>query len=443
MERTGTVTILFTDIVDSTRNLQRLGDRRWDRVRRAHFASLRESLVEHGGTEVKNTGDGLMAVFTSAVDAVSAGLEMQRACNAEAAEGEVVHIRVGISTGEATVERGDYFGTPVVEAARVCAFGGAGDVLTTSFVRLLARQSEVARFTSLGSQELKGFDEPLEVYRVSELPLANVSMFRAVDQASGGSRRLVTELDYWESLPSIQRVRGDAMNRLNLLAGDVICDIGCGAGSELVRLAQIVGPTGRLIGVEVSTTMLEEAALRATDAGVVVELVEADGRATGLADASVDAVRIERVIQHVGDADALIAEAVRITRPGGRIVVIDTDWGSLVSWPGDRDVLRRLKGVLEFGRLADPWSGRQLHGALQRAGLADVSSGVHAITAEGDVDGALLPMLERVALVGVITRDEFDQHRALSIKAIDDGSFVYAFLMFVASATVPGSDEPD
>ena len=64
------VSVLFTDIVGSTELLGRLGERDYDEVRRRHFAALRTALADHDGTEVKNTGDGLMAVFRSAVDAV-------------------------------------------------------------------------------------------------------------------------------------------------------------------------------------------------------------------------------------------------------------------------------------------------------------------------------------------------------------------------------------
>ena len=76
MGQTGTITVLFTDIVGSTDHLVRLGDRAWDDVRRRHFTALRAALAEHEGVEVKNTGDGLMAVFGSVVQAVDCAVAM-------------------------------------------------------------------------------------------------------------------------------------------------------------------------------------------------------------------------------------------------------------------------------------------------------------------------------------------------------------------------------
>ena len=124
MGRTGTMTLLFSDIVGSTDLLTRLGERDWDDVRRQHFSVLREALAEHEGAEVKNTGDGLMAVFGSAINAVDCALAMQQQALQVVVGGTPVGLRIGIATGEATHDQGDWFGTPVVEAARLCARPG-------------------------------------------------------------------------------------------------------------------------------------------------------------------------------------------------------------------------------------------------------------------------------------------------------------------------------
>lgn len=99
MGRTGTVSVLFTDIVGSTELLGRLGERDYDDVRRRHFTALRKALADHDGTEVKNTGDGLMAVFRSAVDAVDCAVAMQREALNVMSEGRPVAMRVGLSAG--------------------------------------------------------------------------------------------------------------------------------------------------------------------------------------------------------------------------------------------------------------------------------------------------------------------------------------------------------
>ncbi len=93
---------MFTDIVGSTSLMEEHGDEAWDEHRRAHFTLLRERLANHNGTEVKNTGDGLMAVFASAIDMVECAASMMIAVDGARLGGGPVAIRVGCSIGEAT-----------------------------------------------------------------------------------------------------------------------------------------------------------------------------------------------------------------------------------------------------------------------------------------------------------------------------------------------------
>jgi tetratricopeptide (TPR) repeat protein len=113
-----TATVLFTDLVGSTELLSRLGESTFDDLRRAHFAALRTSIEGTGGTEVKTTGDGLLATFSSAADAVGCAVRMQQAVDDHRrTAGVPLAIRIGLSLGDVTFEDGDVFGTPVVEAA--------------------------------------------------------------------------------------------------------------------------------------------------------------------------------------------------------------------------------------------------------------------------------------------------------------------------------------
>src|SRR5207245_9569038 len=96
----GTATVLFPDLVGSPELMSRLGDIAYDGLRGAHFADLREALSAHQGKEIKNTGDGLMATFSSAVQALDCAVAMQQAADRHAsAPDSAVAIRVGLSTG--------------------------------------------------------------------------------------------------------------------------------------------------------------------------------------------------------------------------------------------------------------------------------------------------------------------------------------------------------
>jgi class 3 adenylate cyclase len=156
--------ILFTDMEGSTRLTQRLGDAGAMAVLRAHDRIVREALGRHGGSEVKHTGDGLMAAFPSVVGAIESAVQVQRRL-AEADDGTRVRVRIGMSAGEPVTERDDLFGAVVQLAARLCSRAEPDSVLVSSVVRELALGKGFV-FRKRRRLSLKGFDEPVDNYEV-------------------------------------------------------------------------------------------------------------------------------------------------------------------------------------------------------------------------------------------------------------------------------------
>jgi len=170
-------TILFTDVVGSTELSQRLSPDAAEEVRRGHFSILRQTIAEAGGTEVKNLGDGLMVVFGSASAALSCAVGMQQGVERDNRNREhVVGLRVGLSGGEVTREHDDYFGDPVVEAARLCAACERGQVLATDVVRAMAGRRNRHACRALGELTLKGISDPLETIEVLWEPLEGAEL---------------------------------------------------------------------------------------------------------------------------------------------------------------------------------------------------------------------------------------------------------------------------
>ena len=164
---TATVSVLFTDLVDSTSILNHDGADRSEAIRRTHFGALRQAVRRCRGEEIKTTGDGLMVVFRSALDALECAVAMQRAVTRmRRDEPHSPEVRVGVSAGEATVEDDDWYGQPVVEAARLCSTAERGQILLTDVVAALVRTWTKYRIVSVGPRELKGFDEPVVVREV-------------------------------------------------------------------------------------------------------------------------------------------------------------------------------------------------------------------------------------------------------------------------------------
>ena len=173
---TENVSILFTDIVGSTELSQRLSPEVADEVRRGHFSILRQAIAETGGTEVKHLGDGLMVVFGSASAALASAVAMQQGVDRDNRDREhSIGLRVGLSGGEVSEEDGDYFGDPVVEAARLCAICESGQVLAAEIVRLTAGRRSPHDCRSLGELILKGLPAPVETVEVLWEPLPEVT----------------------------------------------------------------------------------------------------------------------------------------------------------------------------------------------------------------------------------------------------------------------------
>jgi class 3 adenylate cyclase len=155
---TGTRSILFTDIVDSTGITQRLGDEAAMAILSVHDEIVRRALTDCGGREVKHTGDGIMAVFISCANAVRCAVQAQRELSHYVSDdiGESIRIRIGIAAGEPVGRNNDLFGATVQLAARLCAHAGATQILVSNAVADLCLGKRF-RFEPVDPVTLKGF----------------------------------------------------------------------------------------------------------------------------------------------------------------------------------------------------------------------------------------------------------------------------------------------
>jgi class 3 adenylate cyclase len=176
-----TATVLFTDLVGSTELRSRLSDQAAEELRRKHDRLLAEAVEAHQGRVVKGLGDGIMATFAGASDAVAAAIAMQQALerhNRSANAPGPLEIRVGLSAGDVTFEEADCFGMPVIEGSRLCAAAHGGQILASEIVRWLAGSGGGHRFIPVGGLELKGLPEAVPACEVAwdPLPLAAVPL---------------------------------------------------------------------------------------------------------------------------------------------------------------------------------------------------------------------------------------------------------------------------
>jgi class 3 adenylate cyclase len=155
-------TFLFTDIVDSTKLLETLGDDKWKRLLARHDELVRESIAEAGGEIVKQTGDGFFASFENPKAGIDAAVAIQRALSAEIVAPDV---RIGAHAGAAFRTETDYGGQGVHVASRVGAAAKAGEILIT--VETLDGIGTPYRLSEPRSETLKGLEQPVEVVSVA------------------------------------------------------------------------------------------------------------------------------------------------------------------------------------------------------------------------------------------------------------------------------------
>ena len=158
--RRSVATIMFVDIVNSTRLRSTLGNEKYSALLLAYREKNEQLLNRHSGNHIKNTGDGFLATFSLPTNAVRCGLAL-----AEAARDLGIEVRVGIHTAEILFREGDIEGLGVDIAARVEAAGRPGRVLVSATVKGVLEGSEF-RFESAGSHQLKGVDGDRELFLV-------------------------------------------------------------------------------------------------------------------------------------------------------------------------------------------------------------------------------------------------------------------------------------
>jgi len=164
----GLASILFTDLVDHTREVMRVGDLAGQLWLRRHTSILREQFQLHSGIEEKWTGDGFVVTFDSARRAVQCAIAIQRAVrdyNSTATDG-LIHVRIGLNTGEVLREEGELFGNAVILAARILSQAGAGEVLISELMYRLVQPAGEFDALDRGLFTVKGFPQEQRLFEV-------------------------------------------------------------------------------------------------------------------------------------------------------------------------------------------------------------------------------------------------------------------------------------
>jgi class 3 adenylate cyclase len=250
----GTVTFLFTDIEGSTRLVKALRER-YPRVLAEHQRLVRAAIAAYAGHEVDTQGDAFFAAFAGAKQAVLCALEIQRALAAhEWPAGAPVRVRIGVHTGQAVPDGGDYTGLAVHRAARICTAARGGQVLVSQATQdIIEDEEEEPGFTlvDLGERTLKDLDRPVRVFELAA-PGLEARDSSAAAQPGGGAAAAARTLP--GDLDGRRDAGGTSACEVRLLGAVQVvragCEVGLGGPRPRAVLALLVLEAGRVVPAE-------------------------------------------------------------------------------------------------------------------------------------------------------------------------------------------------
>ncbi|MFX0066732.1 MAG: methyltransferase domain-containing protein [Candidatus Hermodarchaeota archaeon] len=156
---------------------------------------------------------------------------------------------------------------------------------------------------------------------------------------------------------------------LDLKEGYKVLDLGCGTGDDVIVIAKIIGPHGKVIGVDINEEAIEASKEKAKDLNLPVEFRLGNGENLEFEDNFFDCVRSDRTFMHIVSPDKALKELVRVTKNGGRIWIGDPDWESLAFDSEKREITRKFVTYWSDKFINNGWMGRQLWGRLNEADL--------------------------------------------------------------------------
>lgn len=367
MERSGTVTILFSDLVGSTEAMELLGDEEAVSATMTAIRTMRQVTADHRGEVVKTMGDGILAAFDSALDAVTSAVSIQQAVSEGQRELDVaaqMPLRIGIHAGEPIRAEGDYFGMPVAMASRICGVADAGQIVISDTVRGLVGRRGRFVLRDLGERafgrarsRVRLWEVVWNAERASRQASAEAAEHERAAPVGSPETAVILFADIVDSVPQTERL-GDAAFRERARALDSLL-------RDLVRQHRGMAIDGKLVGDGVLATFSSargaiDCALECGQLGATVGLELHLGIHAG------DVIRDGNNIY--GGAVSIASRIADATQPG-EILVSETIRGLGRTSAGVSFVDRGefpLKGVDEPQRLYTVRADQAAHHAKDR-----------------------------------------------------------------------------
>lgn len=233
----------------------------------------------------------------------------------------------------------------------------------------------------------------------------------------------------------VRDYKNKSYQMLGLEKGMRVLDVGCGLGDDVFAMSQMLGPEGACYGLDLSKDMIQKAKEKANEESIHnAHFMEGNGEKLPFEDAIFDGCRADRVLQHVNNRGTVIAEMVRVLKPGGRLVSIDPDWETMVFDFPDKELTREVCRAI-CDRVKNGWAGHQSPGLYADAGLQDVASvPVTSILSDMNLARTVLEMdraLDECLEVGSLSTKHVENWNRMMATMHDKGRFFGAMTGFI------------
>lgn len=257
------------------------------------------------------------------------------------------------------------------------------------------------------------------------------------DPAAVDPKFIIDRLLRLETLPGFEARYQMKDELLALQPGENVLDVGCGIGRDLLRMAPLVGSSGSVVGLDISAALVEHAHQRIVEAGYAhSRVVHSAGGPLPFPDAAFDAVHTNLVLMFADDLERTLAEMVRVTRPGGRIVCCEMDYGGRFLDLEDMSLVEKV--YARGGYPTNPYVGRQLFRRFRRLGLVDVEvRGYLRTGTEPAAWGELGADLQRAVSEGAVSAEEAERFESQFRARAEAGEFLNASASFIVRGTKP------